>query len=90
MSNFIHTREYLEGGDVVIVDCSHQCNIRLMDDPNFNSFRANRRHNYYGGFYKMFPARIVVPHTGNWNVTIDLGGGRANIRYNIEYIKRAA
>jgi hypothetical protein len=38
----------------------------------------------------MLPARIAVPSSGFWNVTIDLGEGRANIRYNIEYLKRAA
>jgi hypothetical protein len=38
----------------------------------------------------MFPARITVPHDGYWNVTIDLGGGRAHIRYNIGYLKHAA
>ncbi|MCL8351519.1 DUF1883 domain-containing protein [Acinetobacter baumannii] len=27
-----------------------------------------------------------VPHTGTWNVVIDLGGGRANIRYNLSYL----
>jgi hypothetical protein len=37
----------------------------------------------------MLPARIIVPYDGNWNVTIDLGGGGANIRYNIEYLKAA-
>lgn len=85
---FIHAREYLNGGDVVIVDCSHQCNIRLMDDSNFSSFKSGRRHSYYGGAYKMFPARIQVPHDGNWNVTIDFGGGSANISYSIKYLKR--
>jgi hypothetical protein len=90
MSDFIHAREYLHAGDVVIVQCSHQCNVRLMDDPNFNSYRNGAHHNCYGGFYRRLPARIAVPNDDYWNVTIDLGGGRANIRYNIEYLKRAA
>ncbi len=89
MSDFIHGREYLAAGDVVVVDCSHECNIRLTDDINFQNFRSGRSHRAYGGFYKMFPARIAVPHDGYWNVTIDLGGGRANIRYSINYLKAA-
>ena len=87
MSNFIHSREYLSEGDVVIVECSHQCNMRVMDDSNFGSFRSGRSHRYYGGFYPRLPARIPVPHSGNWNVTIDLGGGSANIRYNVSYLR---
>lgn len=90
MSDFIHAREYLDDGDIVIVDCDHQCNVRVMDDTNFHRFQRGDRHQYYGGFFQRLPARITVPSTGNWNVTIDLGGGRASIRYNIRYLKSAA
>lgn len=85
--DFIHSREYLHQGDVVVVDCSHQCNILLTDDNNFQKYKRGDSFRYFGGAYKMFPARITVPETGNWNVTIDLGGGQANIRYNISFIK---
>ena len=90
MADFIHAREYLEDGDVVIVDCDHQCNVMVMDDSNFSSYRSGRQFTYHGGHYKMLPARIAVPHSGNWNTVIDLGGGRANIRYNIRYLRSAA
>lgn len=43
MSDFIHAREQLKAGDLVIVDCSHQCNIRLMDDANFGRYRRGGR-----------------------------------------------
>ena len=36
---FLHQREYLNEGDVVVVDCSHRCNIRLMGDSDFQSYR---------------------------------------------------
>jgi hypothetical protein len=88
--NFIHAEEYLDDGDIVIVDSSHQCNVRLMDDANFERFRRGAQHEYYGGAYKMFPARIRVPRSGHWNVTLDLGGGSANIRYSINYHKARA
>jgi hypothetical protein len=89
MSDFIHAREYLSAGDLVVVQCSHQCNVRLTDDSNFQAYRSGRQHRAYGGFFRMLPARIAVPHDGYWNVTIDLGGGRANINYSINYIKAA-
>lgn len=88
--NFIHAREWLDQGDVVIVTCDHQCNVLLTDDSNFSSYRSGGRFQYHGGHFKMFPARINVPSSGHWNVTIDLGGRQANISYNIQYLKRAA
>ncbi|WOH64052.1 DUF1883 domain-containing protein [Bradyrhizobium sp. BWA-3-5] len=89
MADFIHTRELLHAGDVVVVQCSHQCNVRLTDDSNFQAFRSGRQHRAYGGFFRALPARVAVPHDGYWNVTIDLAGGQANIRYSISYLKAA-
>lgn len=85
--HFIHSKEYLNAGDVVVLDCDTQCNFMLTDDSNFSSYKRGGQFRYYGGHFKLFPARIAVPHAGNWNVTIDLGGGRANIRYNLQVIK---
>ncbi|MCX0424838.1 MULTISPECIES: DUF1883 domain-containing protein [Aeromonas] len=86
--SFIHSREFFHQGDVVVVDCSHQSNIMLTDDHHFQKYRrGGGGFEYYGGHYKTFPVRIPVPRTGHWNVTIDLGGGSANIRYSINVVK---
>lgn len=85
--DFIHSRDYFNQGDVVVLSCDTQCNFMLMDDSNFESYKHSQSRNYYGGFFEYFPAKIVVPHSGNWNVVIDLGGGRANIRYGLKVIK---
>jgi hypothetical protein len=85
--NFIHAREYLNQGDVVQLDCDTQCNFMITTDSNFSSYRRRGRFQYYGGHFKRFPARISVPHSDNWNVTVDLAGGSANIRYSISYLK---
>jgi len=85
---FLHSREYLSAGDVAVLNCDTQCNFRLTDDSNFEAFRRGARHTYYGGFYTHFPAKIVVPSPGHWNVTIDLGGGSATIRHSLSFIKR--
>lgn len=58
-----------------------------MTDSDFRSYRNREAHHYYGGRFKRFPARIEVPSTGYWNVTIDLGGGVANIRYSIKFLR---
>ncbi|MDX6696204.1 MAG: hypothetical protein QOF02_3807 [Blastocatellia bacterium] len=85
--SFLHKREYLDEGDVVVVNCSHQCNVMLTTDENFQRYRRGDEFHYHGGFYKRLPARIPVPRTGQWNITLDLGGGNANIRYSINIIK---
>lgn len=85
--DFIHAREYLNEGDVVRLDCDTQCNFMLTTDTQFSSYRRGGRFQYYGGHFRYFPAQICVPHSDNWNVIIDLGGGRANIRYNLSYVR---
>ncbi len=86
--NFIHAREYLQQGDAVIVNCDYACNICVMTDSEFQNYRTGRQFRHFGGFYKLFPARISVPHSDHWNVTLDLGGGAANIKYSITYWKQ--
>ena len=86
---FLHTREHLEEGDVVVVQCSHQCNVRLTTDTNFSRIKQGGRHEYFGGFYKMLPARIAAPSTGYWNITIDIGGGSATITHSINIIRNS-
>lgn len=87
MSDFIHSREFLNANDMVVLHCDTQCNFMLTDDSNFNAYKCGDGFRYYGGFFKAFPASVRVPSSGYWNVTIDLGGGRANIRYGLKVIK---
>lgn len=85
--SFLHDRKYLQKGTVVSVQCSHQINVLLMDDVNFNKYKKGGSCSTYGGFYKQFPANIPVPSTGNWNVVLALPPGHsAQIRHSIQYI----
>lgn len=86
---FLHKREHLHQGTVVVVDCSHQCNVLLTDDNNFTSYKNRRRFTHVGGggFFKQLPARLTVPSDGYWNVTIDLAGGAANITHSISFVE---
>jgi len=86
--DFIHAREHFNDGDVVVLDCDTQCNFHITDDPNFSAYRRGHQFRYYGGHFKSFPARISVPHSGYWNVVVDLGGASANIRYNLSYLRQ--
>ena len=86
MSEFIHWREHLSRGDLVEVSCSHRCNVRLTTDIEFAKLKRGGAHQYFGGHYDRLPARVPVPHDGWWNITLDLGGGSANIRYGMRVI----
>lgn len=65
-------------------------NVRLMDSSNFQSYKVGRRHRYYGGLIRQSPARIPVPHSGTWHVTVDLQGLRGQTRSSIRIIPREA
>ena len=87
--DFIHTREYLNGGDTIVIKVTHKCTVRVMDDGNFQKYRNGLKHEFVGGDYTKSPIHIKVPHLGNWNITLDLGGKIASgIKYSISYMKR--
>ncbi|HGJ5878313.1 MAG TPA: DUF1883 domain-containing protein [Arsenophonus nasoniae] len=64
----------LNTGDTVVINCTHQCNILMTTDSEFNNYRNGRtfRHHGGGGFFKRLPAQLTVPSNGYWNITLDL------------------
>lgn len=84
---FIHMREYLNSGDVVVVSCSRKSNVMLTNDINFNKYKYDKPYNYYGGAFTKYPAKIPVPRTGHWNITIDVGGEDGTIEYSVKIFK---
>lgn len=90
MSTHLHKRLFLKDGDVVEVDCDTQANVLLMEDSDYSSYGAGRSYRYYGGFFTHFPARLVPPHSGYWNVVLDLGGREATIRHSMRVISQGA
>jgi hypothetical protein len=90
MSDHLHNRLFLKEGDVVEVDCDTQANVTLMDDSDYANFQAGQSHHYYGGFFTHFPARLSPPHSGYWNVVLDLGGGPATVRHATRVLSRSA
>ena len=94
---FVHQREHLNEDDIVVVEGSQRCNIRLMNDANFRSFKNGGRHTYHGGHFEKFPAKITVPSTGFWNITIDTVSRRAisvtrkpNLTHSIKILRRSS
>ena len=77
----------LSGGEIVEVTLSgNAANVRLMDNSNFQSFRAGRSHRYTGGHATRSPVRLQVPHSGHWYVTIDLGGYAGSVRSGVRVL----
>lgn len=92
----VHQREELSEGDQVVIHCSQTCNIRLMSDADYRRYKNGARHNYYGGAYDRFPAKIPIPRDGVWNITIDTVSRKAisvtrkvNFDYKIKIVRRS-
>ena len=80
-----------EGGDVVVVDLSgNAANVRLLDSANFQSYKAGRRHQYYGGQITRSPSEIPIPRNGVWHVVSDMQGLGGQSRVGIQVAPRAA
>ncbi|NOH01164.1 MAG: DUF1883 domain-containing protein [Chloroflexi bacterium] len=78
------------GGEIVEVTLSgNAANVRLMDSSNFQSFRAGRKHRYFGGHAKQSPVRLQIPHSGHWHIAIDLGGYKGTVRSSIQILPGA-
>ena len=78
-------------GTVVEVTLSGSAaNVRLLDSTNFQNYRSGRRHQYIGGLITRSPARLTIPRTSMWYVTVDMQGLRGQTRSSIQVIPREA
>jgi hypothetical protein len=78
---------YQKGGTLVEVTLSGSAaNVRLLDSSNFQSYRTGKPHHCYGGLITRSPAQLVVPHSGNWHVKVDLQGLRGQTSSSIRLI----
>ena len=82
-----HDLGNLHGGEIVQVTLKGSAaNVRLVDNSNFNNFRAGRRHRFYGGHAKKSPVRLQVPRAGHWHVVVDLGGYGGQVRSSAQVL----
>ena len=82
---------HVAGGSVVEVSLQGSAaNVRLMDQSNFNNYKARRRHQYHGGLVRKSPFRVRVPRSGSWHVTVDMQGLRGTVRSGIRVIPTEA
>jgi hypothetical protein len=83
---FIHSRRYLNKDEIVQLDCDTQCNFMITTDAEFGFYERGQRFTYHGGTFKTFPARIRVPESGYWNITIDMAGAPCAPQYTITIV----
>lgn len=76
----------LGGGEIIEVSLSQAANVRLMDSPNFGSYRSGGQHRYFGGYATRSPLRLSVPSPGHWHVAIDLGGYAGSVRAGVRVL----
>ncbi len=90
--SFIHHRlGHVASGSVVEVTLKGSAaNVRLMDQSNFNNYKAGRRHKYHGGLAQKSPVRLRVPRSGTWHVTVDMQGLRGTVRSSARVIAAEA
>lgn len=78
---------HLKGGEIVEVTLKGSAaNVKLMNSSNFSSYKSGRRHTYYGGHVTRSPHRIPVPSSGNWYVTVDLGGYSGKVSSSVSVL----
>ncbi|OVE61794.1 DUF1883 domain-containing protein [Chryseobacterium mucoviscidosis] len=83
----VHDLGYLNGGEIVeITLLGNAANVKLMDNLNFSNYKLGRNHKYYGGYITHSPYRVLVPNSGRWYITVDLGGYSGTVRSSIRII----
>jgi len=84
---FLHFGFNLSDGEIIEVTLDKQANVLLLDDANFSIYQRGGRFSYLGGLAKKSPLVLTPPHPGHWNVVIDRGGSRENVRASVRIIK---
>ncbi len=82
-----HDLGHREGGEIVeVILQGNAANVRLMDSPNFLSYRSGRRHRYFGGHAKKSPVRLQIPNAGHWYITVDMGGYEGRVESSVRML----
>ncbi len=75
------------GSTVVVRLKGTSANVVLVDEVNFNSYRAGAPFIYAaGGHFRTSPIRLQVPRDGHWFVAVDLGGFRGRVRASVDVV----
>ncbi|UCD36859.1 MAG: DUF1883 domain-containing protein [Fidelibacterota bacterium] len=87
---YIHYALDLGTRDVVQVELGTQAYVRLVDQENYEAYRAGENYRYYGGLAERSPANIKPPYQGHWHLCIDLGGKDGDLNASVHIIQEVA
>lgn len=66
-------------GAVAVVSLSGvESDVLLMTPSDASAYLRGQRVHYRGGHYTSSPARISIPHAGDWRVLVVPRGGRVH------------
>lgn len=85
--NYLHYELDLGPRELVRVNLDKAANVRLLDSSNYQRYRDNREHRYYGGYVKATPYDLAPPYPGHWHLVVDLGGYPGTVRASVSTIK---
>ena len=75
---------YQSAGAIVDVHLKGtEANVMLLDQTNFQHYRAQRDFRYVGGHFKQSPVVLQVPHPGHWHAVVDLGGSGGRVEASV-------
>lgn len=80
----VHLREFMNGGDVAIVDCAQSCRVMLMSDANFSRYQRGKR--YFCREEIHLPVSLEAPAAGFWNIVLELAAEPAAVRHSIQIV----
>ena len=63
-----------KGYIVVVTFKGSAADVRLLDSSNYQAFNSGRQYKFAGGLVKHSPARLAVPRSAHWYVTVDKVG----------------
>ncbi len=84
--DFLHQDFHLSSDQTVVVTLDKQANVMLLDDSQFQNYRAGRGFRYHGGLVKQSPVHLSPPHSGHWHLVIDLGGASGTLRHSVTVV----
>ena len=76
MNYSVYDLKQRKSGEVVEVQLSAGANVLLLDSSNYSSFKAGRRHNYYGGLARQTPVRLQIPETATGSSSSTWAGSK--------------
>jgi hypothetical protein len=84
---FIHYElNYVKKSTWVEVVLSAQANVGLIDQENYHLYKNGEKFTMHGGWATTSPVRLQVPYDGVWQIIVDLGGYKGNVKATCKII----